>query len=260
LLDTSGDINAIWERERQVLPPRILSHVDNIQLLRRSAEDAKQDAKQWAAMSGETDPTREVVDSGVVVDDNEESRKTYRSDNIGNATRLIDVLRSSIASQQITAGSNEILAMVQKLYRFQGTALCSTDDLGATTIVPERRERTLSAPGQPFSGAEIPSQEHLRHIKSQQKSLSKEREMMIQGIQGLPNVNTTGHSAAVHSVLNGSGDQNVDITATDSEILVQGTEPSMDIRFGPSTSFCEAGRQVAWARSGEATERCARRE
>jgi len=224
-----------------------LSHVDNIQLLRRSAEDAKQDAKQWAAMSGETDRTREAVESGEV-DDNEEStqsrKKTYRSDNIGNATRLMDVLRSSIASQQITAGSNEISAMVQKLYQFQATALCSTDDLGAT-IVPERGERTLSVPGQPYSGAEIPSQEHLRHIKSQQKSLSKEREMMIQGIQGLPNVNTTGHSAAVHSVLNGSGEQNVDITATDSETLVQGTEPSMDIRFGPSTSFCEAGRQVA---------------
>ena len=113
--DTSGDINAIWERERQALPWRILSHVDNIQLLHRSAEDAKQDAKQWAAISRETDHTREAVESGEV-DDNEEStqsrKKTYRSDNISNVTHLMDVLRSSIASQQITAGSNEISAMV----------------------------------------------------------------------------------------------------------------------------------------------------
>ena len=239
--DTSGDINAIWEREKQALPRRILFLIDNIQLLRQSAEDAKSDAKQWAAMSGETDPSREVADG------DEESRTMYRSDSIGNATRLIDVLRSTVASQQITAGSKEISAMIQKLYRFQATALCSTDDLRAV-VVPENGERTLSVPGQPFSGAVIPSQEHLRHIKSQQKSLSKEREKMIQGIQGaqgLSDVNTTGHSAAVYSVLNGSGDQNVDITATDSETLVQGTQPSMDIRFGPSTSFSEAGRQVA---------------
>src|SRR5579871_3898715 len=185
------------------------------------------------------------------VDDDEESNKTYRADNIGNATRLLDVLRSTIASQQITAGSNEISAMVQKLHRFQATALCSTDDLHAT-IVPERGERTLCVPGQPYSGAEIPSQNHLRQIKSQQKSLSKEREMMIRGIQTQLDINTTSHSATVYSVLNGSGDQNVDIMATDSETLVQlqgtalsASAPSMDIRFGPSTSFSEAGRQLA---------------
>ena len=236
--DTSGDINAIWEREKQALPRRILFLIDNIQLLRQSAEDAKSDAKQWAAMSGEKDSSREAADG------DEESRTMYRSDSIGNATRLIDVLRSTVASQQITADSKEISAMIQKLYRFQATALCSTDDLCAV-VVPESGERTLSVPGQPFSAAVIPSQEHLRYIKSQQKSLSKEREKMIQGIQGLSDVNTTGHSAAVYSVLNGSGDQNVDITATDSETLVQGTEPAIDIRFGPSTSFSEAGRQVA---------------
>ena len=241
--DTSGDINAIWERERQILTPRILSHVDNIQLLRRSAEDAKQDAKQWAAISEETDTTREVVEWDEVNDD-EESRRMYRADNIGIVTRLIDILRNAMASQQITAGSNEISAMVQKLYRSQITTLCSTDDLHAM-IVPEKGERTLSVLGQPFSGAEIPRQEHLRHIKSQQKSLSEERKRMIQGIQRPSCINTTGHSAAVYGVLNGSGDQNVDITATDSEALVRGIEPSMDIRFGASTSFLEAGRQLA---------------
>jgi len=46
-------------------------------------------------------------------------------------------------------------------------------------------------------------------------------------------------------VLNGSGEQNVHITATDSETLAQGTEPSMEIQFGPSTSFSEAGRRLA---------------
>src|SRR2546429_2216526 len=149
-----------------------------------------------------------------------------------------------MGSQQITAGSKEISGMVQKLYRFQATALRSTDDLRAM-IVPESGERILNVPGQLFSGTEIPRQEHLRHIKSQQKSLSKEREKMIKGIQRQPDVNTTAHSAAVYSVLNGFGDQNVHITATDSETLAQGSEPSMNIRFGASTSFAKAGRQLA---------------
>ena len=237
--ETSDDINAIWEREKQALPRRILFLVDNIQLLRQSAEDASVDAKQWAAMSEETDAMRE---SGVV-DDDEESRTMYRSDNIGNATRLIDVFRNTIGRQQVTAGSKEILAMVEKLGRFQTTTLCSTDDLRAV-IVSEGGERTLSVLGQPFSGAEIPRQEHLKAIRSQQKSLSKEREKMIQGIQRSPDVHTTNQSAAVYDVLNGSGDQDVHITATDSEVLAQRVGPSMDIRFGASTSFAEAGRQL----------------
>jgi len=243
LSETAGDINAIWEREKQALPRRIAFLVDNIQLLRQSAEDAMRDAKQWAAISGETDTMREAVESDVA-EGGEESRKMYRSDNIGNVTRLIDVLRSTRASQQITAGSKEISSMVQKLSRFQTTALCSTDDLRAM-IVPEKGERVLSVRGQPFSGAEIPAQEHLRHIKSQQKSLSKEREKMIQGIQRLPDVNTAAHSAAVYSVLNGSGDQNIHLTATDSETLGRAIQPSMDIQFGASTSFSEAGMRLA---------------
>lgn len=161
--DTSGDINAIWEREKQALSRRILFFIDNIQLLRQSAEDAQQDAKQWAGMSGETD----AVESGVG-DGDEESTSVYRSDNIGSATRLIDVLRNALSNQQITARSKEILAMVEKLGRFQTTALCSTDDLCAV-IIPEEGERALSVPGQPFSDADIPRQACLKGIQSQQK-------------------------------------------------------------------------------------------
>jgi hypothetical protein len=243
LSETAGDINAIWEREKLALSRRILYFVDNIQLLCQSAEDAKRDAKQWAAMSGETDAMTEAFESGLA-DGDDKLRTMYRSDNIGNATRFIDVLRSAIASQQITANSKEISALVQKLYRFQATALCSAEDLHAM-IVPEEGERILNVSGQPFSGAEIPRQKDLRHIKSQQKSLSKEREKIIQGIQRLPDINTEGHSAAVYSVLNGSGDQNVHIVATDSETPTQGIEPFIDIQFGISTSFSEAGRQLA---------------
>lgn len=243
LSETSDDITAIWERKKQALPGRILCVVDNIQLLRRSAEDANRDAKQWAAMSGEIDSMRDAAEEG-----DEESRTVYRSDDIGNAIRLIDVLRSTVGTTQITAGSKEILDIVQKLCRFQTTALSSTDDLRAM-IVPESGGRTFSILGRPFSETELPGQDHLKSIRLQQRSLSREREMMVQGIQGQgqgqEHVKMTAHSAAVYSVLNGFGEQNVQVTATDSETLTQCTEPSMNIRFGASTSFSEAGRQLA---------------
>ncbi|EKG08957.1 DNA helicase PIF1 ATP-dependent [Macrophomina phaseolina MS6] len=68
---------------------------------------------------------------------------------------------------------------------------------------------------------------------------------MIQGIQRQPDANATAHSAAVYSVLGGFGEQNVHITDADSETLAQSTEPSTSVQFGPSTSFSEAGRQLA---------------
>ena len=93
--ETSGDINAIWEKEKQALPRRISLIVDNIQLLCHSAEDMSRDAKQWAAMSREMDPIGEAVESGLA-DGDEASRIAYQSDNIGNATCLIDVFRNAM--------------------------------------------------------------------------------------------------------------------------------------------------------------------
>ncbi|QLI69148.1 ATP-dependent DNA helicase PIF1 [Metarhizium brunneum] len=243
LSETSGDINTIWERQKQGLARRVSFLVDNVQLLRRSAEDVKRDARQWAAMSGETDPMADVTESGMA-DGDDELGIGYRSDNIGNAARLIDVFRNAVGSGQITTGSKEISTMVQELCRFQLASLCSTDDLGATMVI-ERRPRTLGLRGHPSSGAEIPRQEQVRSIKSQQISASKERERMIQGVQSLGSNNTTGHSRAAYSVLHGFGEDDISITAADSETVAGATGPSTSIRFGPATSFLEAGRQFA---------------
>ncbi|KAH8744187.1 hypothetical protein F5883DRAFT_655299 [Diaporthe sp. PMI_573] len=118
LSETSGDVNAIWERQKQALPRRLSFLADNIQLLRRSAEDAKRDAKQWAAMSGETDAMAYATESGMA-DDEEGPGVGFRSDNIGNAVRLIDVFRNAVGNDQVTTGSKEISTMVQQLCRFQ---------------------------------------------------------------------------------------------------------------------------------------------
>ena len=114
LSETSGGINTIWEREKQ-------STTSSCCVV-RSAEDAKRDAKQWAAKSEETDFLREDVELDVVEGD-QEARIEYRSDIFGNATRLIDVFRQAIGVNQITAGSKEISTFAQMLYDFQTVAL-----------------------------------------------------------------------------------------------------------------------------------------
>jgi hypothetical protein len=80
LSDTSGDVNTIWERQKKLLPRRLAAITRNIQLLRRSAEDAKRDARQWEAQSGEEDPTAETTDH--MPDDREEGDQSrWRSTN-----------------------------------------------------------------------------------------------------------------------------------------------------------------------------------
>jgi hypothetical protein len=106
-----GDINATWESRKEALPRRVSFLADNIQLLRRSAEDVKVDARQWAAMSGEPDPTADVMESARGQDDGDPGT-VYRSDRIGSAVRLIDVLRNAMGSGQVIAGSKEISAVV----------------------------------------------------------------------------------------------------------------------------------------------------
>jgi hypothetical protein len=62
----------------------------NVQLLRRCAEDAKRDEKQWAALSGELDPVAEVMETGVG-EGFDTLDAVFQSGNIGDATRLIEV-------------------------------------------------------------------------------------------------------------------------------------------------------------------------
>ncbi|KAM4060928.1 PIF1 protein [Hirsutella rhossiliensis] len=166
LCEETGEINSIWERARGA-GPRISCLVDNVQLLRRSAEDAKRDAKQWAASSGDGDSTVAHVEEGETGEAGAEFAATYRSNNIGDATRLIDVVRGAVGTNQVTAKSPELMAMMRQLCRFQQSALCSTAELEAIAI-PEQGLRCISMPGRVFSGAALPPQDQVKAIKSQQ--------------------------------------------------------------------------------------------
>jgi len=171
----------------------------------------------------------------------DEAKAAYRCDNIGDATRLADIMRSAGGAGQITAGSEELSAMIHQLCRFQYTALGSTAELRAM-IASERGARTVTVPlpGGPSIEAEVPSQRLLRSIKSQQVSASREAVKMIQGMQGLSEGNAT-----VNSVLSRFGGHDIQPTAADPEGSSPDAGPTVGICFGSSTSFLVAGRQLA---------------
>lgn len=181
LSESRADIDGLWSRHRDSLPGRLQCVVKNAQLLRQSAEDARRDARQWAAASGEGDPSAGLDDTRPV-DGQEEGEASFRADNIGDAGRLIDVVRGASSAGQITAGSEELAEIMQRLCRFQQAALSSTDELRATRVA-EGGRRKVGEGLDDLEGVDIPSQIQVRGIKSQQRSASREVESLIQGIQ-----------------------------------------------------------------------------
>jgi hypothetical protein len=238
LCEASDDINNIWERHKACLPRRIAWLADNIQLLRRSAEDVALDARQWGVLSGESDPIADATGSHSTERDGSQNAAVYRPDGIGTATRLIDVLRNAITRTGITAGSKEISAMVEQMFQFQETALTSEEDLNTAIILNDG----LSPLRGTVSSTGTPEQEQLRAIKSQQISLSREREKAIQGMQSWPGATIAIDRATARGGSEGLEQQNGQAATAD---WMEDTGPSTSIMFGLPTSFCEVGRQVA---------------
>ena len=184
LSESRGDANAIWERLTRLLPHRLAAIVGNIQLLRRSAEDARRDARQWAAQSGEEDPAVDVVETATFEGEEqgpERARGLYRPGKIGTATCLIDVLRSAMGTSQITAGSNYVRSVVQQLCDFHLVTSDSPEDL-RNTVIHEQGGRTICTLGGKSPEIDVPGQDKVRSIKTHQASMSRERERRIKGI------------------------------------------------------------------------------
>jgi hypothetical protein len=230
------DINVIWERRLAVLPSRIARLAGNVQLLRRSAEDARRDRKQWPAQSS-VPQWMEDEDRDAAGNEEGDSRE-YCTDESSTAARLLDVFRRAVSQDQVTHGSPEIRSVIQHISRFEQAAPLHMAEL----MVEEPATRSIRVPGS-SQGAETPLQGKLAAIKRQQTRLSRDREKTIQGIQGrVPT--TTSYDAAINQVLNGFGEDDVEINASDTE-LPEVAGPSSRVELGPSTSFSEAGRQVA---------------
>ncbi|KJZ69317.1 hypothetical protein HIM_11295 [Hirsutella minnesotensis 3608] len=135
---------------------------------------------------------------------------------------------------------------MKELCRFQQSALLSTAELQATRMT-EGQGRHISVPGLMCSGASVPPQAQVRAIKSQQKSASRERVNKIQGIQSTTASHGTDRAAAALSVLTGFGEEGVHITPADATAMEArgGADASMEVCFGPPTSFVHVGKGLA---------------
>ena len=245
LSESRGDANAIWERLTRLLPHRLAAIVGNIQLLRRSAEDARRDARQWAAQSGEEDPAVDVAETATIDGEDqgpERARGLYRPGKIGTATCLIDVLRGAMGASQITAGSNYVRSVVQQLCDFHLVTSDSPEDL-RNTVIHEQGGRTICPRRGESPEIDVPGQDKVRSIKTQQASMSRERERRIKGIQEQAYSNATIQDAPAYRVLSGFGEDDISVGQPTAEPELSG--PAASIRLGPSTSFSEVGRQVA---------------
>ncbi|TXB96440.1 hypothetical protein FocTR4_00012106 [Fusarium oxysporum f. sp. cubense] len=127
--------------------------------------------------------------------------------------------------------------MVQQMYQFQETALASEEGLNAAIILNDG----LSPPQRTVSSTGTPRQEQLRAIKSQQISLSREREKAFQGMQSWPGATIPIDRATARGGSEDLEQQNGQAATAD---WMEDTNPSTSIMFGLFTSFCEVRRQV----------------
>ena len=235
----SDDINAIWERSRTQLSKRMTWLADNVQLLHRSAQDAHQDMRQWAARSGASDATAAGGETGAVEIDGPIG-SADRSDEAGVAARVLDVFRRSLGRREVTHGSAEIGDLVGQLGRLDGS-LPSWPALA----VEEGADQRMRMPGSASADEMKPRPERIAAVKRQQNRVAREREAMIQGIQTAVRERPSADDAALARVANGFGEEDVMVDGVDGSPPPRGHGPSSRVQLGPSTSFAEAGRRLA---------------
>ncbi|WAO96996.1 Helitron-like-N domain-containing protein [Fusarium falciforme] len=235
----SGDINEIWEHWRRRLPKRLQTIAGNIQLLKRSAEDARRDAKQWAA-AGDDAVLDDIDAMGYDLQDPTGPVKAYRPDQVGQLCRLMETVLGATAPNQVTAGSESLVKLLDQLREAHADITDFADDLEtvAPAESPEQYQPTMVA------RSELPMQHQLKGIKSKQGKADKEIVQRIQGSDGIQDTQNTaaGREALLNHTFAGAGEDSIEISETDTGNTYG---PSTRVAFGPSTTFLHAGRQIA---------------
>lgn len=235
----SGDINEIWEHWRRQLPKRLQAIAGNVQLLKRSAEDARRDAKQWAA-AGDDAVLDDIDAMGYDLQDPTGPVKAYRPDKVGQLGRLIETVRGATAPNQVTAGSEHLLQMLDQLREAQADIPDFADDVEtvASAENPAQYQPTMVAK------SELPTQRQLRGIKSKQDQADKEIVKRIQGTDGaqITQITAAGAEASLNHTFAGAGEDIIEMSETDTRNTQR---PSARVAFGPPTTFLHAGREIA---------------
>jgi hypothetical protein len=111
LSEIRGDIIGIWWNYIANLCPRLLSHITNISLLRKLAEDACKDAKLWASRSEGDD----IVDVDFPLDEGDYSDEPTIAEHHQNYTALLQALRNAVRDSDVIRDSPVLQSLIRDL-------------------------------------------------------------------------------------------------------------------------------------------------
>ncbi|KAJ6436144.1 c2h2 type zinc finger domain-containing protein [Purpureocillium lavendulum] len=221
---TQGAITDIWSSCEARLSPRLRFHVSNIGLLRKSAEDARRDARLWASRS-EGDDTVDV-EYALGGDDYGEEPATPAHQH-QNYTALLQVLQSAVRDSDATRGSPVLGGL--------------TDDLCAVNPVEERNplvqyqqdcygKTPLNRDGIQ-AAAKAQNLLHLRMLDETETG-SQAAALSTDGadVGGVPASHCDSDSAATHPRAN---------------LIIEQHGPRILVDVNPTTTFVEMGHAVA---------------
>ncbi|KAM4064303.1 PIF1-like helicase [Hirsutella rhossiliensis] len=214
--ESLGDITDIWTTHRARLCPRLRFYVSNICLLRKSAEDARKDAKLWASRS-EGDDTIDVeypLDDGRYEEEPPAMahRQAYRA--------LLQILRNAVQHTDATKDSPVLGGLIRDL--------CEENPAEEEQPLVQRQEDLYR---------NIP---HDQAAKAQQLMHLRMLDDIESGSQGTM---LSADGADVDDTLARYGDTESAAALPGSDLNEQG--PRMLVDVSPATSFAEMGHTTA---------------
>nr|XP_036574312.1 DNA repair and recombination protein [Colletotrichum truncatum]XP_036582385.1 DNA repair and recombination protein [Colletotrichum truncatum]KAF6780724.1 DNA repair and recombination protein [Colletotrichum truncatum]KAF6791089.1 DNA repair and recombination protein [Colletotrichum truncatum] len=205
------------------MPGRVKAVVNNIQLLHKSAEDAKKDAKLWASRSeGDEGYEFDVPEEGL------DLSEEWHPDRIDLRHTFHDVVFSLQDGPGVTNGSPGIKELLQTL-----------DNAGFSSIDDDSRIQSTNS--QPYMQTTLPKQ-HLKITKAAQERLHKERMLAIEGDESAERPLHTGAETGF-----GDNDANIDFPA---QPAIVGLKPASNwIAITAANTFTQAGKIIGAERT-----------
>ncbi|KAG7408961.1 ATP-dependent DNA helicase PIF1 [Fusarium oxysporum f. sp. raphani] len=238
LSEIHSDITSIWQSLAATLCPRLRSHVANISLLRKSAEDARKDARLWASRS-EGDDTVDV-EFPLGEDDCEDDPTTEEptmAEHYQNYTALFQTLQNAVRDSDATKDSPVLQGLIR--------------DLGRENPVEERRpfiqrhddfyQQIRHRQHSVLSQCSIPSADEVQAAAKAQDLLHLQMLNEIEG--GVQGGTTSIGNTDIDDLLVRQCD--ADIPIPRQLETSQATNPRMLVELGPVGGFTELGLRAA---------------
>ncbi|XP_044718018.1 PIF1-like helicase domain-containing protein [Hirsutella rhossiliensis] len=229
--ESQGDITDIWTTHRSGLCPRLRFHVSNIGLLRKSAEDARKDAKLWASRS-EGDDT---IDVEYPLDDGRDEEEPPALAHRQAYKALLQILRNAVQDTDATKDSPVLGGLIHDL--------CEENPAEEEQPFVQRQEdlyRNMPDQGDALCQFPISRDDVQAAAKAQQLLHLRMLDDIEGGSQGTV-LSTNG--ADIDDTLARYGDMESAAALPGSDLNEQG--PRMLVDVSPVTSFVEMGHTTA---------------